>query len=302
MLNGRRAVIGAALAAVSIAAVAAGCGGGSTSSSSSGLKLDPVSAAATKTQNAGAAKIRFAMAMSGQGLQGKTIHLGGTGAIDGTSSEMNIKLGSMLSQMGLSSAQTGAIGALGLKNASMKELILEQNGDEVIYMRMPSFLSSQMPGGKAWMKLDLSKFGKSAGIDMSKLMSGSQFQPSDALGMLEAQGADVQKVGPATIDGVATTKYSVKIDVAKALKASGVTSPLFKSEAGQMKTIDADVWVDNGGLVRRVQFAYNLPQAAHLAMTMDLYDYGAHVSIAAPPSSQVFDMTQLAQQGFGSTH
>lgn len=32
-------------------------------------------------------------------------------------------------------------------------------------------------------------------------------------------------------------------------------------------------------------------------MTMDLYDYGAQVTIAAPPSDSVFDATALAQQG-----
>jgi hypothetical protein len=37
-------------------------------------------------------------------------------------------------------------------------------------------------------------------------------------------------------------------------------------------------------------------------MAMDLYDYGAQVDIAAPPSSEVFDATQFAQQGLGSTH
>jgi len=298
VFSSRRAVITAAFAVAAVAAVAAGCGGGTSSNSSSGL-LDPVSAAATKTENAGAARIRFTMAMSGPGLEGKTIRLGGTGAVDGNSAEMNVKLGSMLSQMGLSGAEKAKLGPL--KNASMKELILKQNGDDVIYMRIP-FLSSQIPGGKEWMKLDISKFGKSAGIDMSKLMSGSQFQPTDALSMLEAEGAKVQKVGPATIGGVATTKYHVIMDVAKELQAKGLTSPLFKGMAGQMKTIPADVWVDNGGLVRRVAFSYGLPQGAQMAMTMDLYDYGAHVNVAAPPSSQVFDMTQLAQQGFAGSH
>jgi hypothetical protein len=38
-------------------------------------------------------------------------------------------------------------------------------------------------------------------------------------------------------------------------------------------------------------------------MTMDLFDYGARVAIAAPPSSQAFDATQFVQQGLaGSTH
>lgn len=301
MRQGRGAVVAAALA-VAVAVVAAGCGGGSGSSSSKGL-LDPVSAAATKTENAGAARIRFRMVMGGKGLRGQTIRLGGTGAVDGNDAVMNIELGSMLSQIekGLSPAKKLALGAA-LGNASMKEIIVKQNGDDVIYLRIP-FLSSQIPGHKQWLKLDISKLGKSAGIDMSKLMSGSQFQPTDALSMLEAEGAAVQKVGPATIGGVATTKYHVVIDVAKELRAKGLTSPLFKGMAGRPKTIPANVWIDDGGLVRRVQLAYGLPGgAARLNMTMDLYDYGAQVDIAAPPSSRVFDMTQLAQQGFGSTH
>jgi hypothetical protein len=68
--------------------------------------------------------------------------------------------------------------------------------------------------------------------------------------------------------------------------------------AAKMKTVTEDVWVDHNGLVRRIRLVYGVPQVPmHLAMTMGLYDYGAHVSIAAPPSSAVFDATQLAQQG-----
>jgi hypothetical protein len=33
---------------------------------------------------------------------------------------------------------------------------------------------------------------------------------------------------------------------------------------------------------------------------MDLYDYGAHVAIAAPPSTDVFDVTRFAQQRLGT--
>jgi hypothetical protein len=300
VLRGRWAAIAAACATALVAAVAAGCGGGG-SSSSSALQLDPVAAAATKTQNAGAARIRFAIALSSPQLQGRLVHLRGTGALDGTSAEMSFKLGSMLKGMGLpSGAGSGALGML--KHSSIKEILLEQNGDYVIYMRIP-FLSSQIPGGKTWMKLDLSKLGKSAGIDMSKLLSSSQLEPTDLLSILKSEGATVDKVGSATIDGVGTTQYRVKVNTAKALKAKGLTSPVFSGMAKKAKTITENVWVGKDGLVRRVAFNYALPQAgsSRMAMTMDLFDYGAHVSIAAPPSSQVFDMTQFAKQGLASS-
>jgi hypothetical protein len=282
MLRGRRAAL-VAVCAAALAAVTAGCGGGSTSSA---LQLDPVAAAATKTQQA-AARIRFAIALSSPQLPGNAVRIRGAGVIDGKSAELSIGLGSLLRHAGYPAG-------------AMKEVALEQNGDYVIYLRL-GLLASQLPGGKQWIKLDLSKLGKSTGIDLGKLMSGSQLQPSDLLAMLTAEGAKVQKLGPATIRGATTTHYRVRIDLAKALQPKGLTSPLFDRVATQVKTVSANVWVGKDGLVRRVRFGYSVPQAAtRMAMTMNLYDYGAHVTIAAPPSSSVFDATQFAQQGLGS--
>jgi hypothetical protein len=188
-----------------------------------------------------------------------------------------------------------------LMHGKMMEVALEQDGDYVVYLRL-GFLSSQLPGGKHWIKLDVSKLGKSAGLDLGKLLSGSQLQPSDVLGMLEGEGAKITKVGPETVDGTATTHYRVTVDVAKALQAKGLTSPLLAGLAAQMPKVPEDVWIGKDGLVRRVQISYEPAQGgerAHVAMTMDLYDYGAHVTIAAPPSSDVFDATELARQGLG---
>jgi hypothetical protein len=209
---------------------------------------------------------------------------------------MNFKLGSLLGLTGLPSATTAK-----LAHGSMREVALEENGDYVIYMRL-GFLASQLPGGKQWIKLDVSQLGKSAGLDVGKLLSGSQLQPTDLLSVLKAEGATVHKLGPATIKGIPTTHYTVSVDLAKALQSNGLTSPLLSSAVAQMKTLNENVWIDKDGLVRRVAFAYGLPAGGspRLAMKMDLYDYGAHVDIAAPPSSQVFDATLFAQQGLSS--
>jgi hypothetical protein len=299
MLRGRRAAIAAAFAVAAAAAVTAGCGGGSTSSA---LRLDPVAAAATKTQNAGAARIRFALAVGSSQLQGKTLRLRGAGAIDRTSAEMTFGLGALLRQAGIPAGAMPNATRAQLMHGKMKEVSLEQNGDYVIYLRL-GFLSSQLPGGEHWIKLDVSKLGKSAGLDLGQLMSGSQLQPSDLLGMLRGEGAKITKVGAATIDGTATTHYRVTIDVAKALQSKGLTSPLLGGMAAQMPKLPEDVWIGKNGLVRRVQISYGFARAGkrvHVGMTMDLFDYGAHISIAAPPSSDVFDATQFAQQGLGN--
>jgi hypothetical protein len=288
VLGGLKAGIATALAIAAVAAVAAGCGGGG---SASALAFDPVSAAATKTQNAGAARVRFSMAVSAPQLQGNTFKIRGTGAIDGTSGEMTFGLGSMLQQAGIPAG------------SSIKEIFLKENGDFVVYLDLGA-LASQIPGGKQWMKLDLSKLGKAEGLDLNQLLSGSQLQPTDLLSMLKTEGAKVSKVGPATIDGVATTRYHVTVNMAKALEARGLSSPMLAGMAAQMPDIPEDVWIGKDGLVHRIKLAFSMQhqgKQVQMAMAMDLYDYGAQVTIAAPPASDVFDATQLAQQGLGSS-
>jgi hypothetical protein len=294
MLRGRRATIAAAFAVAATAAVTAGCGGGS---SAHALALDPVSAAAAKTQNAGAARIRLDIAARGQG---HALHVHGTGAIDGTSGEMSFDLGSLLRQTGIPGGADPNATVAQLMHGKMTVISLEQNGDYVVYLRL-GVLSSQIPGGKQWIKLDVSKLGKSAGIDLGSLMSGSQISPTDLLGVLQSEGAKVQKLGTASVGGTTTTHYRVRVDVAKALEQKGLTSSLLGSIPTKLKTLSEDVWIGSDGLVRRVGLDYGRPSGSSLrvAMTMDVYDYGSHIAIAAPPSSQVFDATQLAQQGIG---
>ena len=287
MLGGRRAGIATAVAIAAVAVVTAGCGGGK---SASALPFDPVSAAAAKTQHAGAARVRFSMAFSAPQLQGKTFTIRGTGAIHGTSGELTFSLGSMLQHQGVPAG------------SSIKEIFLEENGDFVVYMDLGA-LASQIPGGKQWIRLDFSKLGKAEGLDFNQLLSGSQLQPTDLLSMLKTEGATVNKVGPATIDGAATTQYHVTVDMAKALEARGLTSPMLAGIAAKMPTVPEDVWIGKDGLVHRIKVAVSMQphsKPVRLAMAMDIFDYGAHVTIAAPPSRDVFDATQLAQQGLGS--
>jgi hypothetical protein len=287
MPRGRRAGIATALAVAAVAAVTAGCGGGGKSA----LALDPVAAAATKTQHAGAARIRFSMAVNAPQLQGKTVQIRATGAIDGTSGEMTFDLGSMLQHAGIPAGR------------SMTEIFLEEDGDFVVYLDLGAALASQIPGGKQWIKLDVSKLGKSAGIDLNQLMSGSQLQPTDLLSILKSEDAQIRKVGPATIGGTATTHYHVVLQMVETIKDRGVSSPMLAAIAAQIPTLPEDVWIGKDGLVRRIKFSVATQahgKSVQMAMAMDLYDYGANFTIAAPPGSDVFDATQFAQQGLGS--
>lgn len=284
---------------MALAAVSAGCGGGSNTHA---LALDPVAAAATKTQESGAARVRVALALGSSQLQGKTVRLRGNGAVDGKSAELRFNLRPLLRQA-RASGMTHGLSLPSGGNTAMKEIFLEQNGDYVLYVRL-GVLSSQLPGGEQWVKLDISELGKTAGIDLEQLLSGSQLQPSDVLSLLMSNGTKVRKLGPATVGGIATTHYRVTVDLAGALKATGVASPLLAGTAAQLPKLPADVWIDKNDLVRRVHISYGVAHSGkrmHVGLTMNLFDYGAHVSITAPPSSSVFDATQLAQAGIAGS-
>ena len=286
------------MAIAAAAAVTAGCGGGNTNQ----LSLDPVAAAVTKTQDAGAARVRFDLALSTPQLHGKTLRIRGAGAIDGSSAELTFGVGSIFRVTGVPPGLSATTTMAQLTHARMTVILLEQHGDYVLYLRL-GLLASQLPGGKRWIELDLSRLGKAAGLDLGKLVAGTQLQPSDLLSMLKAEGAQIRTLGSAMVDGSATTHYRATIDATKALQAKGLTTPLLSGLAAQLGTIPEDVWIGNkDDLVRRVSLSYGLAQT-HVAMRMDLHDYGAHVTIAAPPAIDVFDATQLAQQGLsGYSH
>jgi hypothetical protein len=286
MLGGRRAGFPAVCALAAVAGVLTGCGGGG----SRAIALDPVAAAAAKTQDAGAARIRYTLAITAPRLPDGTVRINGTGVIDGTSGLANLDLGSALQAAGLPAG------------SSIKEIYLRQGDDYVLYVQLGP-LASRIPGGKQWLELDLSKLGKSAGIDLNHLMSGSQLQPTDVLSLLKTEGAEVKKVGSEKVAGTPTTHYHVTVDLAKALEAKGLTSPMLAGIAAEMPRIPEDVWIGSDGLVRRIKLAYGLQRQGKsmgMQLSMDIYDYGVDVTIAAPPSNEVFDATQLAQQRLGS--
>jgi len=170
------------------------------------------------------------------------------------------------------------------KTAHMREIL----DGSTIYMTSDLF-AGQLPDGKTWLKLDLEKAMKPLGLDFAALSSQS---PTDALTRLRAAGS-VTKVGPATVDGVATTHYSVILDLDRVAK---LTKGLQNVSYGPV-----EVWVDEQGLVRRMHLtsvqgdSAGTPQAV-LEMTMTLSNYGEPVTVTPPADSSTVDLTDLATQ------
>jgi hypothetical protein len=169
----------------------------------------------------------------------------------------------------------------------------------VIYESVPG-LSAIAPG-KSWLSLDLSALQKEEAQDPST--SGLGSNPALMLQVLAHQGNTVVPLGPSTVDGVAVNGYSVTVDpssVARQLKKADLPSWMQQAAAGlKVHNLDLKVYVDSSGMLRsfETQSSETVPGAGTVSFNeaLDFSDYGAPVTVTAPPASQVESFQQLLQ-------
>ncbi|HZO96164.1 MAG TPA: hypothetical protein VFB42_02215 [Gaiellaceae bacterium] len=271
--------VATALVLAVLAGALAGCGGGVRET------VDPVAAAATKSAQAGGVEMKLSMTI-GTGAGSMTME--GHGAFERDRGKMELDLSSLL----------GRSGPPGLAGGSVKAVYLTESGDPVVYVDVP-FLAGVLPGGKTWIRIDLERAGKSLGIDFDQLVGSSQ-SPAQTLGLLRSSG-HFTAVGGETVDGVETTHYRGSVDLAEVAKAGGVPARAVEklSRLGAPTAMPFDVWVDHSGLVRRIVERYERTvggSSSSMEITIDLGNYGTEVEVSAPPSDEVFDVTELASK------
>lgn len=264
------------LALLGIAAVLAACGVSGT--------VDPVANAANKTEQSGGVKMAMSIDVASSG---KTYSITADGLFDHQQGQLTIDLSGALQSAGVPALDAGAI----------KLLYLKEDGDPVVYLNIPA-LADRIPG-KAWLRLDLAKAGKSLGVNLDQLLSQANQNPAQTLDLLRSVG-QVDKIGSATINGVSTTDYKGTIDLAKAAARKGSDAEQMVQRLiaqGAPAELPVEVWIGDDGLVRRLRLDEDLQaggSSLSAAVTIDLSDFGTDVSVAAPPADQVFDVTTFA--------
>jgi hypothetical protein len=271
--------------ALAAAALASGC--------SSGASIDPVAQAAEATSHAGGARIALSGTVTVPGAN-SPVTLSGAGQINLATQEGDLALGvgglPALATVGLSG------GAL-----SMHEVL----AGGAVYIGSPLF-AGRLPGGARWLKIDLRKTGTALGLDPGSLLSGG-VDPAQYLQFLRAHGARVTPAGHDSVRGVATTRYSVEVDLAKAAEglAAGATGPSrdgikqLLAQAG-LRTLPMEVWVDGSHMVRKVAIAINGvggAPGAGLRIAVEYFDFGATPAIHPPAAGEVFEVSSQMLSG-----
>jgi len=283
------AALGAVTALVAGGAAVSGCGASAA--------LDPIARAAEVTSQQTGAKIALTMQLSSAALPGGGFAITANGYIDERqrSGEMSMDLSGV---PGASALPGGGAGTV--------QMIFQY---PVIYMDMP-FLAGELPEGKTWMKLDLTKAASAAGINLSQLSSLDQTDPTQFLEYLRASSGGVATVGHESLDGTPTTHYHATLQLSSILdrlpSSDQAAAKTALEKLGNAGAIPVDVWVDTQGRVRRMQLSIGgsgvptgVAGAAAVSgtITIDFTSYGPVPPIVAPPASQVFDASSLVTAG-----
>jgi hypothetical protein len=234
--------------------------------------------AAARTAESSSARFAFTASLKGGAAEGSW---SGEGAFAGGRGRMTLDL----SRLG-----TGA-GAFADGKA---ELVLD---GLVVYIRMPPSLAQALPAEKAWLKLDLAKLGEAQGVDVAQLMQFNQGNPNGVLRYLRGATDDFEALGKEEVRGVPTTHYHGTIDLREvAAEAAPETRKSYERviEVSGTSKVPMEVWIDEDGLARRLEYAQPLGRGqGKLALTMDLYDFGVEVDVRIPPERETLDIMEL---------
>jgi hypothetical protein len=166
-----------------------------------------------------------------------------------------------------------------------------------LYLHIPAL--GVLEGGKSWVQVDLSQYVQNSGA-LGDLSTGD---PTQVLGLLQHASSSIVDLGAATVDGVATTHYRATIDLAQLSTTSGAgTSVLTPDQLHQLEqllglsSVPEDVWVDAQGRARQMSLHFSV-LGLTVTTTLRLSDFGAPVTVTAPPPDQVADGSDLLNSG-----
>jgi len=293
------------VALIALAALlAAGCGGSQGSGSAALPVLDDLTPVANATDEASSARFDLTFSMEMPGFE-SPFAFTANGAFDtpARKAEMTMDLGSFAKLMGGMAGALGGKAPAELTDPSKWKLEMRLDGT-VAYMRMP-FLTSQLPAGKEWVQIDLTKAAALQGVNLGDIQSFAKgSDPRETLDYLRSISGKLTRIGTEDVRGVPTAHYFAAVDwqkaLARAAKESGQQGFLsqLQSVSSGVQSIPVDVWVDGDNLVRRMNmsFVYGVPgqaQHAKAEMDMELFDYGNPVAVEAPDPADVVDAFAL---------
>jgi hypothetical protein len=289
---GAEVLVRRTLPLVLLALPLAGCGG-----SNDVMSIDPVARAAATSASAHSMKVNV-ITKTSLGL-GSPFAIEASGVVDNDTHRVRMSLDM--------SSLAGLIPGTGSSAADYRgeEVADFAGGKAVVYMNMP-FMTKLAAQGKPWVKIDLAKSARGAGLDVSQFTQISS-DPSQLLDYLRATSGEVKNLGTETIDGVRTTHYRATVDLEKypelvppAQRAQARAAVAALRKVTKVRLQPVDVWIGDDKLVRKLHESFTetiQAQEMTVATTTTFHDFNVPVRITIPRDSQTADLSQLTGGG-----
>jgi hypothetical protein len=170
--------------------------------------------------------------------------------------------------------------------------------NSTIYMKLPAGLSGTgLTGtaGKPWTKIDLSGSGALSKSLGSTAGLADQSDPTQLINKIAAAGT-ITNVTHEDLDGVATTHYSITVDVTKMAATLGSSDAQKQALSGLsglgIKSMPFDIWVNSDNLPIKITTKIALTNPAgggstEVNLTVTYTKWGQPVNIQPPPADQV---------------
>ncbi len=308
-LVGMSRVLHGGVLAAFFALVVAACGGSGGTPVVAGepIGLEELAQAASSSADAASGRFAFSMKMSFPGAD-DPFAFSGSGAFDAHSgrASFTVDMSSFARLLGgffAGMAGPNATDAPDFGDPEGWKIDAVQDG-LVTYVRFPA-LAEQLPAGKSWIRTDGRGTGGSQGLDFMQFQQFTGTDPRKMLDFLQAVSGEIDVLGMEELRGVETTHYRATIDP---LDYAKLAPPDKQQELGSLLErmasqpglgeIPVDIWVDEGGLVRKLAMEISATEAGtsgagEVSLAFELYDYGDDVEIDLPPASEVVDASAV---------
>jgi hypothetical protein len=175
--------------------------------------------------------------------------------------------------------------------------------DDQVYMRGGVFedLLSRLPAKREWLFVDLSS--PDPAMDQFRNLSTGQNDAALVLYFLFGVSGQVREPGSEEVGGVSTTHYALTADLDRAVAegpaevADALQANIDALVAGGVQTmLDAEVWVDDERLIRRVGYVYRLADAGgggQMIATVTFSAFGEPIEFEVPAGNEIAPVTQL---------
>jgi hypothetical protein len=258
----------------------------SPSDSSTPVKVDRVAQAVRLTSSA--TSFNFGVSMSVAAGPGDSLRMSGTGSADLANHRIALTM-RVLDAPPSSDA------------ARPIESVIDYSNGFVDYLHSDAF-AGKLPAGKSWVKLDVGKYAKKAGVDLGKVVRSQEADPTKALDMLRKAGSPVY-VGSETLNGVSTSHYRSVVDVRRLIAAepdADIRASLRKAmELSGTTSFPVDAWIDDQGYLRRMHWTETgtAPDGRNTPVTTEyteeLSGFGSGATVSLPPAAGVVDAADL---------